>query len=191
MRSAQHGWVAVCHIYPCAGSRADFKSRSWSSHLLQQRFKGPRSKQRYDHTVGKAFYRRQADYFVLPYSMLLCINVVVASCSAAFWSISAVAAAQILRQLHIHFPETHFLSPVWYRVVVLYGIIALAFVVVLNLQALAAILWVILTKWIVIGRRQAGKFEWDKSSYCQRWQLHLVLSRPLYKGYGNGGILLP
>ncbi len=123
--------------------------------------------------------------------MLLCINVVVASCSAAFWSISAVAAAQILRQLHIHFPETHFLSPVWYRVVVLYGIIALAFVVVLNLQALAAILWVILTKWIVIGRRQAGKFEWDKSSYCQRWQLHLVLSRPLYKGYGNGGILLP
>ncbi|KAK0214939.1 acetyl-CoA synthetase-like protein [Armillaria fumosa] len=140
---------------------------------------------------GKAFYRREADYFVLPYSMLLIINVVVASCSAAFWSISAVAAAQILRQLHIHFPETHFFSPVWYRVIVLYGLISLGFIVVLNLQALAAILWVILTKWIVIGRRQAGKFEWDKSSYCQRWQLHLVLSRPLYKGYGNGGILLP
>ncbi|KAG7445147.1 AMP-dependent synthetase and ligase [Guyanagaster necrorhizus] len=140
---------------------------------------------------GKAFYRRQADYFVLPYSILLLINVFAASCSAAFWSISAVATAQVLRQLHIHFPEVHFFSPVWYRVVVLYGLIAIGFAVVLNLQALAVILWVIVTKWIIIGRRNVGKYEWDKSSYCQRWQLHLVLSRPLYKGYGNGGILLP
>ena len=50
-------------------------------------------------------------------------------------------------------------------------------------------LWAIGTKWIVIGRRRQGSYDWDKSSYCQRWQLHLVLSKPLYRGYGIGGIL--
>jgi hypothetical protein len=50
---------------------------------------------------------------------------------------------------------------------------------------------VILTKWIIIGRRRDGRYPWDKSSYCQRWQIHLALSRFIYKGYGNGGVLAP
>ncbi|KAJ7132303.1 AMP-dependent synthetase and ligase [Mycena epipterygia] len=141
---------------------------------------------------GRAFYKREADYFVFPYIFILTVNILVAALSAAYWSISAVTAAQILRQLHLHANHIiHIYRPVWYRPGVVFGFIAASFVLVLTAQALLALGWVILTKWIVIGRRRDGRYAWDSSSYCQRWQLHLVLSRFIYKGYGNGGVLAP
>ncbi|KAJ7230643.1 acetyl-CoA synthetase-like protein [Mycena pura] len=141
---------------------------------------------------GRAFYKGQADYFVIPYGLILLTNVLVAAASAAYWSISAVAAAQILQQLHLHHNRLlHIYRPVWYRPGVIYGFVAIAFVIVLNIQAFLAFFWVVSTKWMVIGRRRDGRYPWDKSSYCQRWQLHLTLSRVLHKGYGNGGLLVP
>ena len=123
--------------------------------------------------------------------MLLTINIAVACLSAAYWSISAVLAAQGLRLIQRTFPHLRLFRKTWYQFGLVYAFIAVAFIVALNLQAIIALLWVVVTKWIVIGRRRPGKCEWDKSSYCQRWQLHLVLSRPIYKGYGNGGVLAP
>ncbi|KAI0933437.1 putative NRPS-like protein biosynthetic cluster [Taiwanofungus camphoratus] len=138
---------------------------------------------------GRAFYGREANFFVIPYVILVLINIVVAACSAAYWSISAVAAAQILRLWELHAPQLHLFNETWYRFGTLYGLVATCFIIVLPLQALVAMIWVIVTKWIVIGRRRGGSYHWDQSSYCQRWQLHLTLSRPLYRGYSNGGPL--
>jgi carbonic anhydrase/acetyltransferase-like protein (isoleucine patch superfamily) len=138
---------------------------------------------------GRAFYEGQANYFVIPYLILVLINVLVAAVSASYWSISAVAAAQILRQLQIHLRPLHLFRETWYNLAILFGLISCAFMVILTIQAWIAMAWVVATKWLIIGRRKEGRYEWDKSSYCQRWQLHLTLSRPLYRGYGNGGIL--
>ncbi|KAJ3795144.1 acetyl-CoA synthetase-like protein [Lentinula aff. detonsa] len=140
---------------------------------------------------GRAFYKREANYFVWPYFVILSINLIVTACSAAYWSISAVVAAQLLHQCYIYLPHFRLFQDHWYRFGILYGIISTSFVVVLNIQALLCILWVLLTKWIIIGQRKTGPCPWDESDYCQRWQLHLVLSRPLYKGYGIGGVLGP
>lgn len=30
-------------------------------------------------------------------------------------------------------------------------------------------------KWLLLGRRKAGEYAWDQSSYCQRWQMYLTL----------------
>ncbi|KAJ6481523.1 acetyl-CoA synthetase-like protein, partial [Mycena vitilis] len=142
---------------------------------------------------GRAFYQRRAPFFVYPYALILLINILVAILSATYWSISAVAAAQVLRRIDLH--ESHRVTeiyrPSWFRPATIYGLIGLCFVVVLNIQAVLAIAWVVGTKWLIIGRRRDGQYAWDVSSYCQRWQLHLVLSRLLYKGYGNGGVLGP
>ncbi|PFH50931.1 hypothetical protein AMATHDRAFT_143766 [Amanita thiersii Skay4041] len=140
---------------------------------------------------GRAFYKNQADYFVYPYWLILFVHVCIAALSAAYWSISAVAAAQILRELHVRLHRFDLFKPTWYRFGILYGLIAFCFVIVLNIQAILSLLWVILTKWAVIRRRSEGRFNWDTSSYCQRWQLHLVLSRFIHRGYGNGGVLAP
>ncbi|KAJ7654910.1 hypothetical protein B0H17DRAFT_1338141 [Mycena rosella] len=67
---------------------------------------------------------------------------------------------------------TEIYRPSWFRPATIYGLIALYFMIVLTIQAILA---VIATKWIVIGRRRGGQYAWDSRSYCQRWQLHLVL----------------
>ncbi|KAJ7127673.1 AMP-dependent synthetase and ligase [Mycena epipterygia] len=142
---------------------------------------------------GRAFYHRKAGYFVYPYFLILAVNIIVTALSATYWSISAVSAAQVLRHIDLHksHQATEIYRPSWFRPATIYGLIGLCFVIVLNIQAVLAIAWVIVTKWIVIGRRRDGQYAWDTSSYCQRWQLHLVLSRFVYKGYGNGGVLGP
>ena len=138
---------------------------------------------------GRAFYKREAPYFVFPYSMLVVINFCVAVLSAGYWSIAAVVGTQILNLLRIHLPELQLFHSGPRQIFVLFGLISCWFILTLSLQGIIALLWVIVTKWIVIGRRAQGSYDWDKSSYCQRWQLHLVLSKPMYRGYGNGGIL--
>ncbi|KAF7353532.1 Acetyl-CoA synthetase-like protein [Mycena sanguinolenta] len=142
---------------------------------------------------GRAFYQRKASFFVYPYALILAINLFITALSATYWSISAVAAAQVLRRIDLHNSKqvAEIYRPSWFRPAIIYGLIGFCFVIVLNIQAILAIIWVIATKWIVIGRRRDGQYAWDTSSYCQRWQLHLVLSRFVYKGYGNGGVLGP
>ncbi|KAI0363536.1 acetyl-CoA synthetase-like protein [Pilatotrama ljubarskyi] len=138
---------------------------------------------------GRAFYERKAPFFVFPYSMLVLINVGVAILSAGFWSIGPVVGMQVLNQLRIHLSYLHLFHDGPRQIFVLFGLIGLWFTATFNVQAIIALLWVIATKWLIIGRRKEGSYNWDESSYCQRWQLHLVLSKPLYRGYGNGGIL--
>lgn len=139
---------------------------------------------------GRAYHMREANYFVYPYVILVSISLLMAAGSAAYWSISTVTAAQLLRLVIQKAPARVF-EENCYLFGILYCLIAFFFVIVLNLQAIGALLWVVLTKWVFIGQRKVGCYDWDKSSYCQRWQLHLVLSRPLFKGYGNGGVLPP
>jgi len=30
-------------------------------------------------------------------------------------------------------------------------------------------------KYAIIGKRTPGRYNWDESSYCQRWQVSLIL----------------
>jgi len=138
---------------------------------------------------GRAFYLRQANFFVYPYLFIVAINILIAAFSAVYWSAAPVTAAQVLKLAHIQLRHLRLFKPSWFRFGFLYGLNAITFISVLTLQAVLGMLWVISTKWFVIGRRQEGSFDWDKSSYCQRWQLHLSLSQLLDRGYGARGVL--
>ncbi|RPD65127.1 acetyl-CoA synthetase-like protein [Lentinus tigrinus ALCF2SS1-6] len=138
---------------------------------------------------GRAFYKREAPFFVIPYFLLVVINIAVAIVSAGYWSIGAVVGTQILNQLRIHLPQLGLFRSGARQIFVLYGLISCWFALTYTLQAVVALLYVVVTKWLVIGRRVQGSYDWDKSSYCQRWQLHLTLAKPMYRGYGIGGIL--
>ncbi|KAJ6465986.1 AMP-dependent synthetase and ligase [Mycena vulgaris] len=137
---------------------------------------------------GRAYHKRQASYFVLPYIAILAVNIFITTLSAVYWSMSAVAAAQILRHIDLHNSKqvVHIYHPSFFRPGTIYGLVSMCFVVVLTIQGVLALLWTIAIKWLVIGRRRDGLCAWDTSSYCQRWQLHLALSRPLYQGIRKG-----
>ncbi|KAJ7654903.1 hypothetical protein B0H17DRAFT_1338137 [Mycena rosella] len=146
---------------------------------------------RHDTTTpfGRAFHKREASYFVLPYPVILGVNIFITTLSAAYWSVSAVAAAQVLRHIDLHNSKkvVHIYHPSFFRPGTIYGLVSMCFVAVLTIQGVLALVWAVGVKWLFIGRRRDGPCAWDKSSYCQRWQLQLVLSRPAYQGFANGG----
>lgn len=115
---------------------------------------------------GKAFYARRATYFVIPYFLLVILNLAISAGSVAYWSIPAVAAAQILRLFHEHLGYLDLYAATWYRPGTMYGLIASAFILLLASQSLLCMAWVIGTKWLVIRRRKEGSCPWDTSSYC-------------------------
>lgn len=121
--------------------------------------------------------------------MVLFVSICMTALSATYWSASAVVAARVLRDAQIH--RFHIFRPRWYLFGIIYGVISTCFIIILAVQGIFSILWVIATKWVLVGRRRPGRYDWDQSSYCQRWQLHLVLSRLMLKGFGNGGVLGP
>lgn len=56
--------------------------------------------------------------------------------------------------------------------------------------SLLAIFIVIAAKWAILGRRRPGSYNWDESSYCQRWQVLLACQTLLRNGSGSpGGVL--
>lgn len=136
---------------------------------------------------GRAFYQRKANFFVFPYPMLVLINLIMSVFTSAYWASPAVAAITLLNFLRIKFENTAdgLFGDHWYRPALLYLYISLAFVVIMGAQMFLAFCWVVGTKWLIIGRRREGRYDWDQSSYCQRWQLHLVLQKLLGKGFGG------
>ena len=112
--------------------------------------------------------------------MVLAIHVFMRMLSALYWSMSTVAVSQILHHMsRLHLDQLGIL---------LYGVVAPCFIIIHSLQSIFAILFVIATSWLVIGPRQPGKYDWDQSNYCQRWNLHLVFLQ-IMKGSGDSGVL--
>lgn len=136
---------------------------------------------------GRAYYQRRANYFVMPYLMIVALNVLLQAVAAAYWAGGfAATVVAINRIVQTFFDRSDFLFPDhWYRPAFLYLCICIFFVVILPGQAIISLLWLIVTKWIIIGRRREGKYNWDQSSYCQRWQTHLTLQKPTMQGYGG------
>ncbi|KAJ7912998.1 hypothetical protein B0H13DRAFT_2471972 [Mycena leptocephala] len=140
---------------------------------------------------GRAFYQGKAPYIVYPYFLIVVFNIAIIASSTTYWSICAVLAAQVLRRVslgaHIHGYQLYPRS--WLTPGLVYGINSLSFVAFLNIQAILVIFWMIAVKWVLIGRRRDGRYAWDTSSYCQRWQLQLVISGFVDKGYRTAGVL--
>jgi hypothetical protein len=148
------------------------------------------------HTIkpfGKAFYKKEASFFVFPYIMVLVLSAATTVFSAIYWSLGAVGSAQIIRYLQIHLKHFELFAPRWHRFGILYALIAMCFILIMTAQGIISLLWNIATKWVIMGRPTPGRYDWDKSSYCQRWQLHITLSSfiPESKGFGFGGVLAP
>ena len=87
---------------------------------------------------------------------------------------------------------TYILSVSPERPVVLYFMFTALIIAIMGAQTILALGIVIASKWILMGRRKQGNYDWDKSSYCQRWQLFLkieALRRHCYGGHGILGLL--
>ena len=143
---------------------------------------------------GRAFYDGKASYRVWSQFEIFLYSTSIAVINGVFWNIGSVSAVQIVARLyqdHEWLART-FLSKTWYRPIAVYVFFMALIVGIMALQSVCVVAATIAMKWILMGRRQPGNYDWDKSSYCQRWQLFLkfeTFRRHCYGGHGILGLL--
>lgn len=145
---------------------------------------------------GRAFYYKQAPYHVLgPYAIFAysCFLTVI---SQFYWNVPSISSIQItnvvVKKFFLDEKAATFTWWHWYDPFVLWGWMTLFIAFLTTAQAIIAVAFVIGSKWALLGRRQPGNYDWDKSSYCQRWQIFLNIERfrrACYRGHGILGML--
>lgn len=139
---------------------------------------------------GRAFYMKLAPYRVLGPFSIFCYSTFMAVFTAFYWNVSSVSSIQVVDAIMNHFVDRG--SNLGAQVFFLFCLSFVAMAILTTIQAVLALAIVIAAKWVLLGQRQPGNYDWDKSSYCQRWQLFLCverLRRQCYRGQGVLGLL--
>lgn len=127
---------------------------------------------------GKAFYQHKATYFVWPLRWIISISVFLKGFIEIFHSMPLYAslqgAASILYAVSIHDRDYHHIQ---YPFVTIYLAILYVF---FWANIVRVILWLLIelsAKWGIMGRRKVGRYNYDTSSYGQRWELYQLIAK--------------
>jgi acetyltransferase-like isoleucine patch superfamily enzyme len=127
---------------------------------------------------GKAFYKGEASYFVWPLSWIVCASIAVKTFIAVFHALPLLAslhgAAAIL--YGVSFVERDYVGSHHSFVVIYYSVLYVFFWV----NIIRIFLWLAIdlgAKWSLMGRRRPGVYNYDTSSYAQRWELYQLIAK--------------
>lgn len=127
---------------------------------------------------GKAFYRGEANYFVYRLALINIFTFFTRS------SLAILGTLPILGALHLSAGyiygwrmadrnyENHLFSSVS-----LYGVLLGFFTITHFLHVVVWLFVDVATKWLVMGRRHPGRYNYDTSDYAQRWELYQIVTR--------------
>lgn len=121
---------------------------------------------------GRAFYERKATYFVFPLPLILLYNAILLSVGTALWSIPIISALQITA-LYLRTDEAVVAGTMLHSqsegllILVLFCSFSIFYVLITVLVSSLEII----AKWTLMGRRKEGTYNWDTSSYNQKWQV--------------------
>ncbi|KAK4626435.1 Oxalate--CoA ligase [Fulvia fulva] len=142
---------------------------------------------------GRAFYEGKASYRVWGPFTIFFHSTIIIVVNGVFWNIGSVSAVQVVSWFYRHHDNNviayFFLDQRWFRPMSLYIFVLALIIGIATLQAIAVLIFIICAKWVLMGRRMPGNYDWDKSSYCQRWQLFMKLETFRRHCYGGHGIL--
>ncbi|CAG9977826.1 unnamed protein product [Clonostachys byssicola] len=138
---------------------------------------------------GRAFHMKIAPYHVFGHFAIFCYSSFLTVFASFFWNVPSISAAQVVDVIVRRFvPQVSF----WYDWLGIFLLNWVVIAIITTLHAVLAVAIVIAAKWILLGRRMPGNYDWDKSPYCQRWQLFLSIEkirRQCYRGKGVLGML--
>ena len=140
---------------------------------------------------GRAFYQGKASYCVWSQPTIFLYSALTIIATAIWWNIGSISAVQIVAYAFKNntLVSQHFLSQSAARPLALYAYFTALIIAIMAAQSLLVLAFLIAAKWLLMGRRQPGNYDWDKSPYCQRWQLFLKLETLRRHCYGGHGIL--
>jgi acetyltransferase-like isoleucine patch superfamily enzyme len=134
---------------------------------------------------GRAFHLGQAPFCVLPSALHFVINATSRCFASVYHSLTLISVIQLSALI---MGWTH-LKQHQCTLSELATIMLPLFIVVHNVMAVLALLMAIAIKYVIIGKRRPGVYNWDHSSYCQRWQVYLSATALIRNSYFGNGIL--
>lgn len=134
---------------------------------------------------GRAFYKHQAPYYVLRQWQIFLYSSFVIIFVHLFWDAASISSVQLVAFVFRTAAKLGNMSP--WDPFVLFALFGGFISVLVSVEAAITLTVIIAAKWGLLGRRQPGNYDWDKSSYCQRWQFFLTLEKMrlrCFQGYG-------
>lgn len=138
---------------------------------------------------GRAFYEHQAPYHVFGMAFITFYSVLTSIVISIYWNAPTVLALQTLHYFAQHSPFAILFERSVFRPFFIFAVLFAAFSILQIVFSIQALALSISIKWMVLGQREQGDYDWDKSSYCQRWQLLLTAERIRRKNGGGEDIL--
>lgn len=126
---------------------------------------------------GRAVYLRQASYFVYPGWMMALANIGYEAFLACFHSFPLLGTIYLSVDLLYGWSQTErdyneVVSPIHVYTTMLTLFCGLHFA-----RTMIGLLIEICAKWSILGRRRMGRYNWDESSYNQRWEFYQLATR--------------
>ncbi|PNS19318.1 hypothetical protein CAC42_2495 [Sphaceloma murrayae] len=137
---------------------------------------------------GRAFYSKLAPYHVFGLPTIVLYSSFLTIFTAFFWNVGTTTSVQIVSFVLPHLGKIVSPSHIS-RPFLIYALFTASIALLQTFLAILALALVIAAKWLLLGRRRPGNYNWDKSPYCQRWQLYLTIERLRRHCYGGQGIL--
>lgn len=140
-----------------------------------------------DHSkpFGRAFYDGKAPYHLFGMFTIFAYSTFITIFALVYWRIAFVAGVQVVGKAF----QNRQLGNFWWRPLAIYGVLAGVGSCLAITQSIIALVIVIASKWVLIGHRAPGNYDWDKSSYCQQWQVLLTIEKIRSECFGNHGII--
>ena len=136
---------------------------------------------------GRAFYMKIAPYRLLGQGTIFCYSICMTCFTAVYWALPSVMSFQIVNAIVKYYVPLD--VRMWLIILTIWLLNSLMNAILTTLLALLALAVLIAAKWLLMGRRAPGNYDWDKSSYCQRWQLLLCIKKLTVQCYSGQGIL--
>lgn len=142
----------------------DIEGEKYKVHVAAREVSDPAEPSESSSPFGRAFYEGKASYRVWGQFTIFMYSTLIIVASGLFWNVGSVSAVQIVARLYRdhNWLATTFLADTWYRPLSLYVFFLALIVGIMALQTVAVLAATIGMKWLLMGRRQAGNYDWDK-----------------------------
>jgi acyl-CoA synthetase (AMP-forming)/AMP-acid ligase II/carbonic anhydrase/acetyltransferase-like protein (isoleucine patch superfamily) len=127
---------------------------------------------------GKAFYFRKAPYFVLPLSFIILFTVICKFLIAVFHTLPLLGALHGAAAVLYGFPVAERVyDDMPYSTLRVYIVLLCVFFITHSLRCAIWLMIDLTAKWSLMGQRQEGRYNYDTSSYAQRWELYQIICK--------------
>lgn len=127
---------------------------------------------------GRALYLGQASYFVYPLQFIIMFTIIIRTLAAVVSSSAIIGAVHGTAGYFYGWPISE--RDYYYIHVEFWSLYSVMISFYFLTHFLHTTLWLaseLICKWVIIGQRREGRYNYNVSSYCQNWELYQITSK--------------